>query len=156
MYKLYFYFHTWIFKVVIIGRYSVVVPCSTVLIHLVFWFLAFYIGWSNIYIYRERERVITVKKATYLKNIFDSRLYQFIVFTFLDFSFLLFRNVFYKSADFVVPLKFCSLSLIPLGKIMKIMKIPNAWSRTKIFSIIQYTHLEKERNFPSSYWNLWK
>ena len=28
-------------------------------------------------------RVITVKKATYLKNIFDLRLYQFIVFTFL-------------------------------------------------------------------------
>ena len=36
-----------------------------------------------LYIYR--ERVITVKKTTttYLKNIFDSRLYQFIVFTFL-------------------------------------------------------------------------
>ena len=32
---------------------------------------------------RERERVITVKKTTYLENIFDSRLYQFIVFIFL-------------------------------------------------------------------------
>ena len=36
-------------------------------------------------IYKERDRVITVKKTiyTYLKNIFDSRLYQFIAFTFL-------------------------------------------------------------------------
>ena len=35
-------------------------------------------------IYKERDRVITVKKTiyTYLKNIFDSRLYQFIAFTF--------------------------------------------------------------------------
>ena len=46
---------TWISKVmvttVVIGSYSVIVPRSTVLIHLVFWFLAFFIGWSIISIY---------------------------------------------------------------------------------------------------------
>ena len=30
-----------------------------------------------------RERVIAMKKTYYLKHIFDSRLYQFIAFTFL-------------------------------------------------------------------------
>ena len=40
------------------------------------------------YIYRERdkERVITAKKTVYLKNVFDSRLYQFIVFTVFKFQ----------------------------------------------------------------------
>ena len=38
---------------------------------------------TYIYIYIYRERVIMVKKTTYLKNIFNSRLYQSMEFTFL-------------------------------------------------------------------------
>ena len=48
-----------------------------------------YVGiYLHIYIYRERERVITVKKTTYLKNIFNSRLYQFIVFAFFLYRYI--------------------------------------------------------------------
>ena len=39
--------------------------------------------YTYIHIYRERGKVIRMKKPTYSKNIFDSCLYQFIAFIFL-------------------------------------------------------------------------